>query len=261
MAEALKPRVGYTTNAIRSTSPAYNVGPANFNDYMSEYNLPDFSSTQKGYTDLMQQSNQMFDSSGYMNQVNNLANFSLASGMNAANAAARQYGAAAQRAGTSSAGAGVARALSLMPALQQSTQLRLQGQEFADAQSAARAAYLAQLQQGLTAAQSDYRNMMADYNQGMFGIQNSNAQWQAQLEEQQRQFDLEQARLREGMKMSTGGGSSQASQPAVGPVDTLFNPGYITNAGPLRGATYNGRPIGGGNTVYYSAMQPTGWRL
>lgn len=183
-----------------STAPAYDIGPPNFNTYMAEHQVPDFSQTQQGYKRLMKQSGGMFDSSGYMNQVNNLSDYALAAGMNSANAAARQYSQTAQRTGTSGAGAGVARALSMMPALQQSSQLRLQGQEFASAQNAARAAYMAQLQSGLAGAQQDYRGMLADYNQGMFGIQNQNAQWQSGLTENRRQFDAEQQRLREAQR-------------------------------------------------------------
>lgn len=262
VADALKPRVGYTANAIRSTSPAYSVGPTNFNDYMGQYNVPSFDSTQQGYQKLQGQANSLYDSSAYGNQINSLANYSLAAGMNAANAAARQYSSSAGRAGVSSSGAGVARALSMMPALQQASGLKLQGQEFAAAQNAAKAEYLSQLQNSLSAAQGDYRNMLAGYNQGMMGIQNQSAQWQAQLEEQQRQFDEQQKMM--GMKMPISGGSSSGGGGmglGGGAPDALFNPGYITNSGPLKGATYDGRPIGGGKTVYYSAMQPAGWRM
>jgi len=197
------------------TSPAYNVGPANFNEYLKAQNLPDIGATTSGFRTALRNAPDAFAYKPYMAAVNNQANFVTSAGMNAGNAAARQYSAQANRNGTSGYGAGVARALSMMPGLQQASQLRLQGEEFAASQRAGLANYQRGINQDISQAETSYRSMLAGYNQGMFGIQNQNAQWQAELANRQNEFTRSSGAFSSGatspVRAPAGGGGSGPS--------------------------------------------------
>lgn len=199
--------------------PAYEMGPTNFNTYMEQNGVPSFESTQNRYNELAGQAKNLFSSKNYLNEVSGLKNMLMAQGTNAANAAGMQYADAARRSGTSGQGAGVARALSLIPAQAEARRLGLAGEEFRSRQDAQRASYMANLQSELANNQQAYRQMLAGYNSNLFGIQNSSsqwrselanddAQWRAQLAENQRQFNVTNSR---GGSGSSGSGSGTLS--------------------------------------------------
>lgn len=231
-------RTGYATTDSTTTSPAYNVGAPNFNTYMQQNGVPSFESTQNRYNELAGQADNLFSSRQYLNEVSGLKNMLMAQGVNAANVAGMQYANSARRAGTSGQGAGVARALSLIPAQTEARRLGLAGEEFRSRQDAQRASYMANLQSELANNQQAYRQMLASYNANMFGVQNQSAQWRAQLTEDQRQFDATHP------NSNSGGSGSNTSGLGGGSVSYSgnFTPGYVGTTG-FTPDMINGNPV------------------
>jgi len=263
---------GGTPSGYSSTSPAYSLaGPVDFTQYNQQMGGPTWQQTASEFSNLQNRASSLFDSSRYVNEARGLSDMMMSQGTNAANAAGSQYANAARRAGTSGQGAGVARALSLIPAQAGARSLALNAQEFAAQQNAQKAAFLGQLTQALAGAQGAYRSNLAGYNANVLGISNSNAQWQASLAQNQNQFDASR------MYQPPTNGSGYAAAPPYAPQTAqpqyrqpAPSTGYTMPAGNYLGNTAwspNPRLMGGpgsgtmnwnvGNVGFQPAESPT----
>lgn len=186
-----------------------------------------------------------------MKDYDQLSAATQATGFQSANNAGNVYANRLLQSGVNPLASGVVAAQAKLPVYKeladinnQKDQTRLDATNKADSLAASIASNIANIQLG-------YTKMLADYNQQQTGYNLDLTKFGANLGQQQYQYQQDYA-LKAAQVAGQLGTSSSASSSGRSlngmPIADNFNPGYITNAGPIQAGT--GYAMANGNNVF-----------
>lgn len=247
------PTVSYATTLGSTTKQSSSSSKVNTTQIFPNLTFPGASSSPppppdySNLTAIQQEVRRKSAIAAAMKQYDELSAATQATGFQAANNAGNVYANRTMQSGINPVASGVVAAQARLPIYKQladigvqKEQTRLDATNKADSLAASIAANIGQLQMG-------YANMLADYNSKQTGynldLTKFNASLGNQQSEYQQDYALKAAQLALQTRAAGGGsGGSNGSRSSGGGdyfTPGAFDPGYITNAGPIHGSSVN----------------------